>query len=140
MAKYVMLEFASDADADVFVAEVQASEGTADIRHQDNSSSRMSFLVRGLWKKPTIFCGCTAVKRRGWTRGKKYGWWVCSQCHKPAHQWADGDAWYTALGTNLLPITSGAPEYRGPLHKQHSGYSEYELELARKIQADERTS
>lgn len=125
MAKYVMLEFPDDSSADDFVKQML-----------ERDTHGMPFVpqsgrIRGLWKKPTLFCGCTAVKRRGWTRGKKYGWFICSQCHKPSRLWGKGDAWYTALGTNLLPIAEGASEYRGPDHKSHPGYNTYELTIAR---------
>lgn len=104
MAKYVLLAFDSDTEANEFVEAVQ------------DRTSREEFTVRGVWKKPTKFCECTSgnIKQRGWTRGKKFGWWVCDRCHKPSKAWAQGDVWYNSLGTNLLPVSHEAPEYRGP--------------------------
>lgn len=106
MAKYVLLAFDDDAYADAFV---EFGVGDHDI----------AATVRGVWRKPTKFCECVGVRAKSFTRGKKYGWWVCATCMKPTVAWAHGDAWYTALGTNLLPIQEGIDEYRGPGHKQH---------------------
>jgi hypothetical protein len=121
MAKYVLLAFDDDKDADQAVQMIQASRC---VRWGHGLS--LACKVRGMWKKPTKFCeggGCsTSKKRPAFTRGTKYGWWVCANCGRPSRAWAKGDAWYTALGTNLLPITDETPEYRGPLHKQHPGY------------------
>jgi hypothetical protein len=125
MAKYVLLAFDSDADADAFVADTM-SEGYVyggAGGHLENLSE-VRCTVRGVWKKPTQFCQCVGGRKmsRSFTRGLKYGWWVCVTCHKPTIASARGDMWYSALGTNLLPISENAPEYRGPLHKKHEGY------------------
>jgi hypothetical protein len=133
MAKYVLLSFDNDGDADNFVDQFQQGrvmipvphrklegqysvvsngslEGQADIdgKHHHN-------FVRGVYKKPTIFhdSSCKAGKNTGFTRGKKYGWMVCAACGKPTQGWAKGDGWFSALGTNLLPLSQEAPEYRG---------------------------
>lgn len=109
MSKYVLLAFDSDTDADAYVEfvrnarAVQASWGTG-TKPAD---------VRGVYKKPTKFCSCHGIKKRGFTRGRKYGWWVCDQCKKPTVGWGRGDHWFLALGRNLLPIDESAPEYRG---------------------------
>lgn len=36
-------------------------------------------------KRPTQFCegGHSKKIRPGFTKGKKFGWWVCNQCYKP---------------------------------------------------------
>jgi hypothetical protein len=115
LAKYVLVAFDKDADAEEFVAEVQGRGGV--VTPPDVTPA----IIRGVWKKPTKFCtGCTG--RKGYTRGKKYGWWVCVSCGKPSQGWANGDHWMTALGTNLLPISEVAPEYRGPGQLTHPGY------------------
>ena len=114
MAKYVLLAFDSDAEADEFVAAVSRF----DIKQQNTEGfiDTVKATVRGIWKKPTKFCECTSgnIKQRGWTRGKKFGWWVCDKCYKPSPAWARGDLWYNSLGVNLLPVSFEAPEYRGP--------------------------
>jgi hypothetical protein len=112
MAKYVLVQFDSDVEADDFVQAVRDK-----VTWEKGEGQ-----VRAVYKKPTVFCECTAVKRRGFTRGKKFGWYVCTQCHKPTEAWAKGDSWFIALGVNLLSIQDGADEYRGPEHKQHDGF------------------
>lgn len=118
MAKYVLLAFDSDKDVDAFVEYVQTAKFVCALPGEYGTYTDLAIFddvtVRGVWKKPTQFCSCIGGKNRGWTRGKKFGWWVCSLCHKPAEAWARGDAWYTALGVNLLPVSPDAPEYRGP--------------------------
>lgn len=132
MARYVMLQFESDEDAINFVEYIQDSKPDKDGWEKLLVSIGHS-LVRGVWKKPTLFCQCTSIKRRGWTRGKKFGWFVCSECKRPSLQWAKGDAWYVSLGTNLLPISDEAPEHRGPNHKQHPGYLSADARMEKEI-------
>ena len=46
----------------------------------------------GIFKVPTLFCegGHTAKRVTGYTRGKRYGWYVCSVCKKPSKAaWRD---------------------------------------------------
>jgi hypothetical protein len=117
MAKYVILAFDSDDEADKFVEETQAQQavwvGGTDCPCYPDEGTELKCDVRGVFRKPTKFCSCTSVKSRGFSRGRKYGWWVCSQCGKPTVGWGRGDHWFLALGKNLLPISNVAPEYRG---------------------------
>jgi hypothetical protein len=129
MAKYILLAFDSDADADAYTADVQRTGvvfKNTDVELENLPFEEVPVVVRGMWKKPTKFCSCIGGGKQshGFVRGTKYGWWVCARCHKPTEAWSRGDVWYTALGTNLLPIAEDAPEYRGPLHKKHPGYEE----------------
>lgn len=109
MAKYVMLRFEDDKEADILIEAVQSG----DVSKLDTVLQFGSAFVRAVFKIPTKFCECTSVKNRGWTRGKKYGWWVCSICHKPSKSWGTGHHWFLGLGKNLLPVDNRAPEYRG---------------------------
>lgn len=65
--------------------------------------------VIAVFKMPTKFCDPSDGHRsgrktyQGWTRGKKYGWWVCARCGKPTKLWASGRQWVFSLGFNLLP-------------------------------------
>jgi len=119
MAVYVLLTFDKDDDAKKFVKQTLEDGNVFDAGQEFcENDERFSATVRGVWKKPTLFCtrekpGCRA-KSRGYTRGRKYGWWVCTGCGKPATLWAQGNAWFTALGTNLIPQSQLAPEYRPP--------------------------
>lgn len=113
MAKYVLLNFEDDDAADQFVKDC-TDYPDAPILTPVQENEVKAF-VRGVWKKPTKFCDCRGggMKNRGFTRGKKFGWWVCTKCKKPTVGWARGEHWFLALGKNLLPISQRAPEYRG---------------------------
>lgn len=119
MAVYVLLTFDKDDDAKLFVNQLIEQRGVMDYTNAYCEDYQMiPANLRGVWKKPTLFCtrekpGCSE-RSRGYTRGKKYGWWVCVGCGKPSWRWAQGNAWFTALGTNLLPQSQIAPEYRPP--------------------------
>lgn len=112
MAKYVLLQFDEDRQADDFVEQIQKN-GSAIMDDHGGGVWSVSATVRAVFKKPTKFCDCKGVKNRGFTRGKKFGWWVCAQCGKPTPAWAAGAHWFMALGKNLLPVDNRAPEYRG---------------------------
>lgn len=134
MAKYVLLTFENDADADNFVEQFQGGKVLIPTPHPklegqysvvsngaltgrgDIDGKPHDNYVRGVYKQPTQFhdsLKCAAGKQVGFTRGTKYGWMVCTKCGKPTSGWAKGDCWYTALGRNLLPVSEIAPEYRG---------------------------
>lgn len=137
MAKYILLSFEDDADADAFV---NAMEPGHDGGALLGDKPRVIFLrdeiqdgqiyggfekevfVRGVYKRPTKYCDCTYSRngKDGFTRGKKYGWWVHSRCGKPKKGWAEGDLWYHSLGKNLLPVTPKAPEWRGEGVRGHT--------------------
>ena len=78
MAKYVLLEFDDDNEADEFVRVVPG------LYHID-AHSLQSFKIVGEFKKPTSFCQCTPEQKRGvfGARGSKFGWFVCGRCKKP---------------------------------------------------------
>jgi hypothetical protein len=67
-----------------------------------------------VYKCPTLFHESSECRGdTTFARGPKYGWMVCTRCGKPTRAWAEGDGWYTSLGTNMLPVTEEAGEYRG---------------------------
>lgn len=112
MAKYVLLSFDNDAEADAFTEYVV----DAQYIHISGDTAIVKADVRAVYKKPTLYCDNSDKHRgklAGWTRGRKYGWWVCAVCGKPTRAWADGEHWFAAIGKNLLPKTEVAPEYRG---------------------------
>jgi len=125
MARYVLLAFDDDKEAEAYAKMVQEDGHVIIFHDHDIDFDLASVIVRGMWKKPTMFCDCTDKRKppHGWTRGQKWGWWVCTKCSRPSVGWARGDVWYTALGKNILPISNDAPEYRGPGHKSHPGYT-----------------
>lgn len=73
MARYVVVSFDSNELADRFVEQ--------GVQHG---------VIEALIAKPTLFCpntnagGCATGRRvKAFTRGKKWGWWVCLVCKKP---------------------------------------------------------
>lgn len=60
-----------------------------------------------VFKAPTKFCNPSDGHRgkkteAGWTRGMKYGWWVCGKCKKPTTQWASNLNAVLGAAKNLL--------------------------------------
>jgi hypothetical protein len=99
MARYVVLSFEDNEDAETF------------IQHCDGQSSIIvTGKVEALIAKPTMFCpnsaagGCPTGKRtHSFTRGLKWGWWVCAVCKKPV-KLRDQKLMYNCIsqGKNLL--------------------------------------
>jgi hypothetical protein len=61
----------------------------------------------GVFKAPTAYCDPSDGHRgkkteTGWTRGKKYGWWVCSKCKKPTQEWGQNLNAVLGASRNLL--------------------------------------
>jgi len=71
MAKYVVVEFDSDEDAEGFAGTLEWEGHTATIR------------VAGVFKKPTMFCECPPSNNPKSVRGAKWGWWLHKDCGKP---------------------------------------------------------
>ena len=102
MAKYVVIEFDNDEDADAYINEIKdAEESIMGMLSSHYGAPQLARIV-GLYKKPTIFCECQGSRKppMGWTRGKKYGWWICTECGKPSQQWSR--ALPSMMGVNLL--------------------------------------
>lgn len=118
MARYVMLSFDHNDEAEAFIKAVQRKDGVIYSKPLEGAEFQYmplpeNVFVRGVWAKPTSFCpGLSCTGNKGFTRGQKFGWWVCATCKKPRKGWADGDPWYVALGNNLLPVSEQAPEFR----------------------------
>jgi len=115
MARYVLLAFDDDTKADEFVQACQETGVVAAVSNEDASLKHFAPTVRAVYQKPTMFCTCVGGGKqgKGFTRGKKHGWWVHSGCGKPTKAWADGEHWFVALGVNKLPKSPEASEYRG---------------------------
>ncbi len=78
MARAVVLTFEDNAEADFFIALHQRARTNPKF---EGKGAEIELVVA----VPTLFCKCTrGVKNQGWTRGLKWGWWVCSLCHKPS--------------------------------------------------------
>jgi hypothetical protein len=96
MARFILLEFANDTEAEDFAGAVLSTK---------LESSWKTMKLWGIFQKPTKFCECVGGRKTasGYTRGIKYGWWVCAKCKKPTAKWASGRQWFSVVGTNLLP-------------------------------------
>ncbi len=112
MAVYVLLQFDDDQEAHDFVSGVlqykatfvpEVDPGTVSFEYYYSREQKAK--VWGVFKKPTQFCQSHGGKKtsQAFTRGLKYGWWVCAVCKKPTPKWASGAQWFSVLGTNLLP-------------------------------------
>lgn len=103
MAVFVLLTFDDEGEAHDFVGLVLNTR----TRELDVALYSMfrAMSVWGVFKKPTQFCECVGGRKTasGFTRGLKYGWWVCAKCKKPTARWASGRQWFSVIGSNLLP-------------------------------------
>jgi hypothetical protein len=87
MAKYVLLHFEDDDEADEFVQ-----------RFTDDVEERSRYMrvgiyadVRSVYKAPTKFCSHGGASGP-FTKGRKFGWWVhaVAGCMKPTTGWVTG--------------------------------------------------
>jgi hypothetical protein len=67
MAKYVLIQFDNDDDAEGFVGGLTTTNPNASVK------------VAGIFKKPTLFCECVPQEEKS-ARGAKWGWWICKKC------------------------------------------------------------
>lgn len=111
MTVRVVLEFEDEENAKEFVGNTITTGGVVGEEVSNYVEDGNNFYVAkliGVFKKPTKYCDPMDGHRgsktsAGWTRGKKYGWWVCAKCGKPTERWASGSLWPFSLGFNLLP-------------------------------------
>lgn len=116
MARYVVVTFDDNAEAERFVASLAMDAvflGVPDADGEMTFGPLAHASARAMYMKPTVFCDCSIGRVDGFKRGQKYGLWVHTKCGKPTKLWAQGDRWYAALGKNLLPIDAERPEWRG---------------------------
>lgn len=110
MARYVLLSFEDNAEAEKFVEE---GIGIGRVLESMTGDLKMRFKILAMFAQPTQFCGgaaagCTQTGRvRAYSRGKKYGWWVCVGCMKPAKHGPEKTARaVVSQGVNLLEGSS----------------------------------
>lgn len=107
MAKWVVLAFDDDKEADNFVNQILKANESQFEGEQVLATLPVPTFVEAVYKKPTRYCNCVndpSVKLsgrrvRGWTKGLKFGWYVCPKCRRPANY--QGRIWET-LFRNLL--------------------------------------
>lgn len=75
MARYVLVEFDDDATANEF------------IKRMHRASKTKAFRLKGVFKKPTVFCTCGPIASTQYTtalvRGPKTGWMIHVECGLP---------------------------------------------------------
>lgn len=87
MARYVVIEFTDNVDAEAFIQQFDSD-------NEARRSAREPFLRRivGVFIKPGKTCQCWDAghinygdknKDAGIARGEKFGWWVCTRCNRP---------------------------------------------------------
>jgi len=115
MAMYLLLRIEDDNDAAALVSLLH-NGGSVPIATPNGDTVEIDIIARALYKCPTKFCDCQPggkKQERGFTRSKKYAWWVHADCGKPTKLWASGEHFFYSLGKNLLPVSAEAPEWRG---------------------------
>jgi hypothetical protein len=110
MARYVLLSFSSNADAEDFVLEYQAR-----LEGRSLDMSQPEYEIDAVYGKPTQFCtpgdGHRGRRRAsGYTRGKRFGWWVCAMCGKPEAPLKDKPLAVMVQANNLLEEIINAGE------------------------------
>lgn len=92
MARYVLVEFENDKDAEEFAGAIERGQKIVyPVPHPEEEgeynvhSPSGNYRVRALFAKPTKFCECTlgADEEPVSARGKKWGWWVHRKCGRP---------------------------------------------------------
>lgn len=108
MAVYVLMSFDSDQHAKnwIKIQELYASRRRA-LSDEEAPPDTDNYEVLAMYKRPTQFCDVMDGKHpgkrvSGFTKGKKYGWWVCASCHKPKKMYADNLLTNSSFGFNLL--------------------------------------
>lgn len=115
MARYVLLAFDSNDEADQFINATTIKGGVffTDKEGHFHNTEPDKVKVRGLWAKPTKMCECPNTVLRSFVRGKTYGWYSCAKCKGTHPGWARGEHLYQSFGKNMLPVSADAPEWRG---------------------------
>ena len=146
MARYVVLSFEDNDEADDFVKAVQSrgdypgEAGCVASLHarsdRDDPEIYVSAELEGVFAKPTLFCegnfssGCGGTRGkfgRYWGISKKYGWRVCLTCAKPAKPIRGPENLMRNVIThakNLL-FTSPLAQTAGEPHVTDAGWGQY---------------
>lgn len=106
MARYLLVEFDNDDQADTLRAQIDSA-----------AKKGKPYRVLGMFQKPRRFCACPPDKdRQNWkrlVRGSKYGWWVCGTCKRARlgiHQLNN----LLSHEERLSPTTSDGVDYLEP--------------------------
>jgi hypothetical protein len=99
--RLVVLQIDDDTVAEKFAEDITTATSG------ESLSVPLGSTIVGSFKQPTNFCDPSDGHRgrkteAGWTRGKKYGWWVCGKCKKPTEAWAKNLNAVLSSSRNLL--------------------------------------
>lgn len=117
MARLVVLSFDNDDQAQTLVEDwweaLQSTPANEEGKVRVDlltpiQENNVQCQIVGVYKKPTLFCNPNDGHRGrktsgGWTKGKKWGWWVCGTCHKPSLLWGNNINAVLGSARNLLP-------------------------------------
>jgi hypothetical protein len=114
MARYLVIEFDEDAQADALCARINAA-----------TAAGKKYRVVGLFARPSRWCGCPrpagVYKPKKLFQGSKYGWWTCPDCrrarlgdHQPTNLVPEPEEPWTGEGVDSasnLEVPSGSAPY-----------------------------
>lgn len=131
MARLVVLSFEDNAAAEGFVKQIDNLEYLPEGAMGGVSNDYAPIdagVVEGVFALPTQFCegGHGGGKRsRSWSRGKKYGWWVCTVCMKPAN--ISREKTIRAVVSQGVNLLKKAQEFVTPFTEGWGSYREQEI-------------
>lgn len=128
--RVVLIELATE-DAEAFIRSVAENSMVIVYDRETEAETVVEASVQAVVARPTVWCKCDVpVESRGarrkrlarressWTRGRQFGWWLCSHCRKPSR--AVVMHWVTTMlaGANdLLPQILGEGEPKPPTER-----------------------
>lgn len=89
MARYVVVEFSRNEDAEAFIKDVGEQ---CKAYRMDGILSKVPRRIVGVFVKPGKTCECWDAshinygdknREHGIALGEKFGWWVCTKCNRP---------------------------------------------------------
>jgi hypothetical protein len=110
MAYLVVLSFEDDEQALTLVEDILAYPGSKILTPALENDVKGK--VEAIYKRPTMFCDPTDRSTHSggkmsysFTKGQKYGWWVCVSCKKPSKLfWESVMEKESSFGKNQLKV------------------------------------
>ena len=95
MARYVLVEFENDEQADKLRQMIEAQ-----------TRAGKPYRIAGIFARPKTFCRCptpTGYHKNQIVRGSKFGWWVCVVCKKARKGSHNANNLIAAVDTDEMP-------------------------------------
>jgi hypothetical protein len=142
MARYVVVEFSRNEDAEAFVDQINQLNKA---QRKDGLLSYFPRRIVGVFVKPGKTCECSGREKgnygvKNWpfgiALGGKFGWWVCTNCSKPR-----------AAGHQLVNQLDADDTYEGTSFNgyemlvcglQISGYADHQIHRPKKLRLKRR--